>query len=819
MIERRVANVVLMGLIGLGAGFSKELPSQKYYDVPAGYAVNTLKEFSAVSGEQIVYLVNKVQGVKTHAVRGKYRAREVLEIMLDGTLLVPVLDQRSGAIIINRLDELPVTTKLPDDDESEEPTHRFDLSDQSGVLRLSAFSVDATTYRGYVASATLIGGKTARKILDVPQTVNVVTHDLINDIGAASPSDALVRLVPGVSNVSSTAGPAAGVYIRGFRSQNWSVDGATMRVLNGLTTFNVDAIEVIKGPASVTFGAFAAYGGYVNLLPKYANRNHRNEVKFEVGTDDFYSGMVDVGGMSGKDGNLQYRLVLGTQSYDRAGWDYDFSEARIVAPSFAYDFSDTSRVRVRFSLTNTDAKISTTALGLNGDAIRSFSSNGPSDEFHNQEDGQSMQMVWETQLNDEWSMKMNVFGALGAIDWNFNNLRSATTVAQDYLIDPHQQSYEWKNFYVDYSMAYQNAEIGNTGISYQAVGSLSMDHWDISYSLFDGNQYAPWSTRRVDPTDPDWSLLPARSEFIYPTRYIDYNTEWLGGAVMENVFGFFNDKLLLSAAVRFNYDNRSSFTRWREPRDQNPGGVYVGKPIPTNINEKTTKRFGLIYKPTDKMSIYAGSTEAFLAVGAIFRADGSRLSPETGKNEEVGVKLDLFEGLGGNFSFTGALFKINVVNKWRGDPNNPGFFIQDGEQESRGMDMQLIYTSQKFSAIMGYFNADGPTDKRTGLRAVFVPKTTWNFWAKYNLTDRLSLGGGVKHMGETISNDRRFKTAPFTTGDIFVSYKMLFRHGAMIYRAGISNLTDDDAVFSMTGASTVYREEGRRMKISASYVW
>jgi len=514
-------------VIAVRASIGYETSERNSYEVPAGDAAETLRQFIDISGEQVIYLVNKVSGVTTNEVSGFYRAERALDVMLAGTILSPLRDEKSGAILVY----------LRDDTAPVAPTAAVLKRLKSRIVQLSAFSVDADAYRGYVTSATLIGGKTARKILDVPQTVSVVTRDLIDDIGAGSPSEALIRLIPGVSNVSSAGSSAAGAFIRGFRAQNWSVDGATMRSLNGLTTFNVDAIEVIKGPASVTFGAFAAYGGYVNLLPKYANRNQKNKVQVVVGTDNFYSGMVDVGGMHGEESNLQYRLVLGSQSYDRAGWVNDYEKATLIAPSFAYDFSNKSRVRVRFALTETDSRNSTTALDTNGKVLRDFSSNPDDDEFRNLESGQSMQVVWESELNDEFSMKMNIFGALGSIDWHANNLRSSATVAQDYLISPYSRDYHWKNFFVDFSVAYKNEEIGNTGISYQAVGALSMDHWDISYTLFDTTQYDPWRTRRMDPSNPDYSLLPARSELIYPTRYILYNTEWLGGAVMENVLG------------------------------------------------------------------------------------------------------------------------------------------------------------------------------------------------------------------------------------------------------------------------------------------
>lgn len=687
------------------------------------------------------------------------------------------------------------------------------------VVKLSTFSVAADAYKGYVASSTLIGGKTAQRIVDVPQTINVITRDLIDDMGLDIPIESMGRIAPGVTPVASEGSSSAGAYIRGFRSQNWSVDGATMRGLSLVTNFNADAIEVIKGPASVTFGAFAAYGGYVSILPKYAKRNLKNQVSASLGTDNYYSGMIDIGDELGESGNFQYRLVLGVLDADRPGWNYDFNHVEMIAPSFAYDFSERSRLRVRFEISKTDVKNSTTAMNAAGQIVKDFSSHGPASprNHFNSEKGQNMQMVWETQLSDEWSTKMNIFGALGEKDFDQVTL-TGQAPATNYLFNDFMSHYWWKNFYVDYSVSWEKKEFGNTGISMRTVGSLSMDHWDISYRLYDGNLIPPYNTRVINPANPDWSVYPT-SMYTYPTRYIYYNTEWLGGASVENVIGLFNDKLLLSAAVRFNYDNRSSHTQWRTPQNQNPGGTYVGNPTPTNINEKATKRFGIVYKPTDKLSIYAGSTEAFLAVGAIFKADGSRLSPETGKNEEIGFKMDMFEALGGNFSFTGALFRVNVVNKWRGDPNNVGFFIQDGAQENQGVDMQLSYTSQKLSVITGYYKGDGPTDKITGQRAVIVPDLTWNLWLKYNLTDRLSVGGGVKHTGDTLSNNRILKTDPYTTGDIFATYTMAMHKGEMRYRLGVSNVTDDDAVLFIAHAGSITREDGRRVKVSATYSW
>lgn len=780
------------------------------YDIPAGDAVTTLRQFVRISKAQVLYFTDDVRGIRTNAIKGMFPAVDALRFMLDGTALTSSFDATSGAISINRK-TAPVTHS----------SHAANPPTRAGdeVVGLSPFNVSDSTYHGYVATSTLIGGKTAHKVLDVPQTVSILPRDIIEDTGTLSVTDALIRIVPGVSYVNNTDSASAGVFIRGFRAQNWSNDGATIRTLNRLTSFNVETIEVIKGPASVTFGSFAAYGGYVNLLLKFAHHQPRNKVQIEIGTDNLYSGMVDLGGERGEAGKFQYRLVVGSFSAGRAGWRYDYDRAGIIAPSFAYDFSPTNRVRVRFSATKTDTKGSTTALDPQGRVIQDFSSNGPSPDYHNTETGREAQLIWETELSDTWSTKLNFYGARGHVDWMSNALRSFSGLAKSYPIIPVKQYYTWDNFYTDWSATYKRSQIADTGISYQAVGSLSMDYWNNHYTIFEANQYAPWKSYRMDPTNPDWSLLPRPADLLFPTRYIYYNTERLGGAVLENIVGLMHDRLLLSAAVRYNYDNRSSYTAWRMPRTNVPGGTYVGSPVPPIINEKITKRFGVVYKPAPNLSVYAGSTEAYLGIGAIFKADGSPLKPESGKNEEVGVKFDDLPFLGGNLAFTGAFFRTTVVNKWRGDPANPGFFIQDGAQENIGADAQLTYTSQRFSFVAGYYDAHGPVDRRTGLRAVGAPETTCNFWGKYNLTHRLTVGGGLRHIGDTISSDRLFTTPAFTIMDLFINYALPMGKGAVAYRLGVTNLTDSPAVFSMDTAAVVYRDNGRRIKLTATYTW
>lgn len=767
------------------------------FHIPAGDAEMTLRLFADQSGEEVVYWVDRVRGVPTNAVNGTMTAHDALAKMLSGTPLRPLRDQRSRAMAIDL--RMPATG----------------ASDQS-VVKLNPFMVEGNIYNGYIASRTFSGGKTIMGLIDVPQSLQVVPRDLIDDTGTIDPNELLSRTVAGVSNFSGPNGVNA--TIRGFRAQNWSVDGATTRYLGMITNFNYEAFEVIKGPASVTFGPFAAYGGYINMVPKNARRHAVNKLEAAAGTDDFFSAMLDVGGQSGGAGDMQYRLVVGTLDGERPGMRWDFNRVRLVAPAIAYDFSPDTRLTVRLELSDVDQKLSSTAFDASGQLVQGFSSNGPDLPGMNRVNrdlNQLAQSVFTSRINDEWSVRLNFMAGQGEKDFNQLHLIGQAAAA-DYLLSPFQAHYEWQTLYGDASLSWQIDDVAGSGISNHLVTSASLDHWDINYIIYDGAKIAPVNTWRVDPRAPDWSALIYR--FAYPTRYIDYNTEWLTAIVAEDRLGFFHNTLLVSAAVRANRDNRSSSTRWRTPQTQAPGGVYLGTPM-ANIVERPTYRYGLIYKPVEHVALYAGYTEAYLSIGAIFKADGSRLRPETGSNREVGLKFENLPFLGGVVAGSIAFFETEVRNKWRVDPANPIFFIQDGFQLNHGAEAQLTFTSDRFSAIIGGYLADGPTEQSTNLRAVLVPDRTFNLWLKYNFTHRFALGGGYRYVGDTIANNRLAKTEPFGIADLFASYTHPYHHGRLTWRLGISNLADTPAIYRIESAANVLRENGRRFKLTTTYTW
>lgn len=72
------------------------------YDLPRGDAATTLSQFARISGRQIMFMMDKVRGQQTNAVKGEYSPREALDHMLAGTELSVWQDQVTGAFVIGR---------------------------------------------------------------------------------------------------------------------------------------------------------------------------------------------------------------------------------------------------------------------------------------------------------------------------------------------------------------------------------------------------------------------------------------------------------------------------------------------------------------------------------------------------------------------------------------------------------------------------------------------------------------------------------------------------------------------------------------------
>jgi hypothetical protein len=87
--------------------------AKKSFDIPAGDAARTLKQFSVQSGAQVIFPEDAIEGAKTNAVKGAFTPSEAIRRLLSGTFLVAAHDRESGSFAVSRIPDPPKETSRP----------------------------------------------------------------------------------------------------------------------------------------------------------------------------------------------------------------------------------------------------------------------------------------------------------------------------------------------------------------------------------------------------------------------------------------------------------------------------------------------------------------------------------------------------------------------------------------------------------------------------------------------------------------------------------------------------------------------------------
>src|ERR1700742_5217431 len=128
--------------------------------------------------------------------------------------------------------------------------------------------VDVTATTSSYSTETTNIGKTQTAVHDLPQTINIVNQELLHAEGATSFADAL-RNVPGITIGGAEGGQIGNnINLRGFTARtDIYIDGFRDPGQYYRDVFDLDAIEVLKGPSSMLFGR-GSTGGVINQVTK-----------------------------------------------------------------------------------------------------------------------------------------------------------------------------------------------------------------------------------------------------------------------------------------------------------------------------------------------------------------------------------------------------------------------------------------------------------------------------------------------------------------------------------------------------------------------
>jgi outer membrane receptor protein involved in Fe transport len=343
-LRRVVLLLVLAALVpALSAGAAV---ARRSYDIPAGDADHTLRQFVEQSGEQLIYVVPRVRGVKTNPVKGKFTAREVLQLMVARTTLVVVEDAKTGALTINRAESKgpPATGESPQSSPSNSAkppgstsrmksnrllalfagwlalgagpadapaasSERPNAATEEPVV-LSIFQVTSDKDVGYRSTQTVSGSRTIAELRDTPSSISVLNRELLDDIIATRVSDALYFAVAGEIDTNTET-----------HNENFVFRGvtATFRLRNGVTwsggtsdAYNIERVELLRGPHAFLYGEGSA-GGVANQLTKQATYRNFERANLITGSHDLYRAELDINRRLNDRFALRTALVASTE--------------------------------------------------------------------------------------------------------------------------------------------------------------------------------------------------------------------------------------------------------------------------------------------------------------------------------------------------------------------------------------------------------------------------------------------------------------------------------------------------------------------------
>ncbi|MCP1519639.1 outer membrane receptor for ferric coprogen and ferric-rhodotorulic acid [Pseudomonas migulae] len=738
---RTVVPGALLTLLLLGTSQVQAAPVN--VNVPAQSLASALQQLGQQTDLQILYSQDMVNGLKSTAVSGNLEPEQALNTLLLGSGITFQLTGNTVSLI---------------------PVAGNSSALQLGATAISGVAPGPTTEgtHSYTTDQVSIG-KGNIKLKDIPQSVSVVTRQRMDDQNMNSLQDAM-RQVTGVTIKTYNSGSSLNdVYMRGFLVDQVQVDGVSQPTGQGDmgTSFDLamyDRVEVLRGPSGLYQGA-GEPGGTINVVRKRALNKFALGGELGAGSYDHYRSMVDVTGPLNDQGTVRGRFITAYEN-NKSYVDSAQNERPMVYGRLEFDLAPSTTLSVGGAYQQNH---STPAFGLPAFA-----------------DGKLLDVPRSTFVDAKWNtLNEKVWESFAEVDHALDNGGQFKTTVTYRDAETPQRNFTWADGTVD-----------------PATGDSSAVAYDY---------YTHIKTIGVDSfvTTP-FEFADRRHEFTVGAEYqhLDKDFEYGGGEYFPiNVYNpgsidipkndyernngnwSKSDQYGLYTRAKFNVTDwldviGGSRVTWYESDAKNANAFFnsFGE-AHTSINRKVVPYGAIIAKLTPELSAYASYTGVFKPQSEL-DSDNSPIGPRKGKQYEVGLKREFYDG---RLNASIAMFRIYDENRAQFNADTGGNEAQ-GKARSQGWETELSGNlTDNWSIVTGYaftttklLKSDDATEGSTF--STITPKHNFNLWTKYEFADGplkdFSVGGGVRVVSKTwYQREVRFEQSGYGIATAQVGYK------------------------------------------------
>ena len=606
---------------------------------------------------------------------------------------------------------------------------------------------------GYIQKRTNCATKTDTDLQDVPQSITVITQDLIKDQAMQNLAD-VIRYVPGATMAQGEGNRDTPVLRGNSSTADMFIDGMRDDTQYFRDLYNIERAEVLKGPNAMIFGR-GGTGGVLNRVSKQADWETVRELNLQLGSWNRRRIAGDFG-QAVSDG-AAFRV---TGMFEDSESYRDDNEAQRwgINPTFAFAAGDSTTITLGYEHFEdervADRGVPSSPVPFNGRRLPVETD--PSTFFGDPD-------------RSEATVDVDAFNAL--IDHDFGNgltLRNRTRIA-DYDkfyqnvypggsivfisgapmadIRAYNNGTQRENIFNQTDLVWSiDGNVGHTLLFGAELGRQETDNLrqtgNFPSNLTCGPAPTPYSNRHCLPfSDPIYTgpisfststsdannHTVAKVAALYVQDQIEFTPQWLA------IVGLRYDRF------EVDFDDLRAST----PANQ--------RALSTNDN-LFSPRVGLVYKPVDSLSLYASYSMTHLPRSGeqmtSLTPSNQAFDPEELRNYEIGAKWQVAEGL----ALTGAVYDLERTNVIATDPADPTRSILIDGQRIKGIEIGLAGNITEDWSVMGGFawqDGEMPGDPR---ELPQLAEQTASLWNRYDFNEMWGVGLGAIYRSELYPN-------------------------------------------------------------------
>ena len=617
--------------------------------------------------------------------------------------------------------------------------------------------------------------KTPVAVLNVPQTVSIITDEDIRKQGFRQIGD-IIRYTPGV-NTSQGEGHRDSIVFRGNRSTaDFFQDGVRDDVQYYRSLYNVEQVEILRGPNALLFGR-GGTGGALNRVTKKAVIGDTFGA-IDFGLDDFGANDIALDYNATSSLNSAFRLMIHSDVLENHR-DFYYGDRLGINPTIAIQVSDRTTLDLSYEYADHERYIDRGIPTENGKPVERF----------------SKITFGDSTLGNLTSLEADIFRAI--LSTNFSNTTKGNLAIVSSKFKKIYQNYYASGYTAGESVVtidgYNDpTERENTILSANLINELEIG--SITHTLLFGLEMIDtisknkrydtyWSTNKSDKetfniTRPMSFLVNSAGLATNNDFTADLNSQTQSDIEVTSIF--FQDQIDVTKQLKLLIGGRHDVFDITVKDLKNDSAQ-------SRVDKEFSPRAGIIYKPIDNVSFYYSYSESFLPrSGEQFKslsATSAALDPDIFESSEIGIKMEVSDHL----SFTAAYFDSTQLRAARDSISGEtseiiGLQVNGLEFEVKGE------INNRMSIVFGYTSLDGKTSKGGEPRE--IPDHTLSLFTTYKVSEKFGWGLGFIQQGESnIVNDKSDLFLPeFTRVDLGAYYQIT---DGLNIQLNIENLTDE----------------------------